>query len=49
MDGKDEGTIPPRVAAEEALAYLRAHADDDRAAKLQRYFKDPGPRATGPS
>lgn len=31
----------PRVAADEALAFLSAHADGHRAAQLQRFFRDP--------
>lgn len=41
MTGKNEDPITPRSAAEEALAYFRANADEERAAKFQRYFKDP--------
>lgn len=39
------GPVPrvpsPKEAAEEALAYLEAHADAERAASLQRFFKEP--------
>ena len=34
-------TPSPRMAADEAVAYLKANADPGRAAKLQRYFKEP--------
>ncbi len=34
-------TPTPQQAADEALAFLRAHADDARAEKLQRFFTDP--------
>jgi len=35
------GVPSPREAADEALRYLEAHADAERAAKLQRFFKEP--------
>lgn len=35
------GVPSPREAADEALDYLKAHADAERAAKLQRFFKEP--------
>lgn len=41
MDGNAGVPITPRNAAAEALAYFNANADQERAAKLQRYFKDP--------
>jgi 3-methyladenine DNA glycosylase AlkD len=34
-------SLTPKAAAREALTYFRTHADPARAAKLQRYFKDP--------
>lgn len=40
-----EGSVPgvpsPREAADEALRFLESHADAERAAKLQRFFKEP--------
>jgi 3-methyladenine DNA glycosylase AlkD len=33
--------MTPKDAALEALAYFRSHADEGKAAKLQRYFKEP--------
>lgn len=37
--GKDAPT--PKVAAKEALAFMKANADEERAASYQRYFKEP--------
>jgi len=34
-------SMTPKEAAHEALTYFRTHADENKAAKLQRYFKDP--------
>ena len=36
-----QGAMKPREAAREAISYLKSHADESRAAGLQRYFKDP--------
>jgi 3-methyladenine DNA glycosylase AlkD len=36
-----KGRLSPRQAAEEAIEYLKNHADETRAASYQRYFKEP--------
>ena len=40
MSGSSD-SITPREAALEALTYFRSRADESKAAKLQRYFKEP--------
>lgn len=40
MEGA-QGAMKPKKAAREAISYLKSHADESRAAGLQRYFKDP--------
>jgi len=34
-------SVTPKEAAQEAISYFKSHADETRAAGLQRYFKDP--------
>jgi len=41
MAGHGDKPISPQAAAEEALAFFKANADEERAAKFQRYFKEP--------
>lgn len=42
-EGGDKGgeVATPKRAAREALAFMRANADEARAASFQRYFKEP--------
>ncbi len=42
MKDDGEGKVPtPRQAAREAIAFMKANADETRAASFQRYFKEP--------
>jgi 3-methyladenine DNA glycosylase AlkD len=41
MDGDTGRAKTPEEAAEEAIACFKIRADEERAAKLQRYFKEP--------
>ena len=38
---QDRNPFGPMEAAQEAISYFKSHADETRAAGLQRYFKDP--------
>jgi len=42
MKKSSAGDVPtPKQAAEEAIAFMKAGADEARAASFQRYFKEP--------
>ncbi len=41
MDGDAGRAKTPQEAAEEAIGYFQSQANEERAAKFQRYFKDP--------
>lgn len=42
MKKREERTVPsPKEAAKEAIAFMKARADEKRAASFQRYFKEP--------
>lgn len=41
MAGKDDVSITPRAAADEALAFFQGNANPEQAEKFQRYFKEP--------